>query len=175
MNKPTRRTFVKAAAAVAAGLSGCAKTPTAPGEKKDVRIESVSCGYEEFAFRTPLKFALAVVNRQTMLTVNCTVRTAAGKVATGFGTLPLNYIFTFPSRKLSEQARLGAMKALAEELVKVTGEYKEYGHPIDANWDLTPAYLEAAADVSRRLRLAEPIPKLCTLVTARAFDAAIHA
>jgi L-alanine-DL-glutamate epimerase-like enolase superfamily enzyme len=39
---------------------------------------------------------------------------------------------------------------------------------------LAPAYFKAAADVSRRLQLAEPIPKLCTLVTAGAFDAAIH-
>ena len=66
------------------------------------------------------------------------------------------------------------MKALAEELVKVSGEYQEFGHPIDINWELAPAYLKAAADVSRRLQLAEPIPKLCTLVTAGAVDAAIH-
>jgi len=141
---------------------------------RDVRIERVTHAFEELEYRTPLKFARAVVNRQTMLTVTCTVRTAAGREATGFGALPLNYVFTFPSERLSEAERLGAMKALADELVKVTGGYRELGHPIEINAGLAPAYLQAAADVSRRLGLAEPIPKLCTLVTAGAFDAAIH-
>ena len=147
---------------------------SATTKKSDVRIERISCSYEEHVFRAPLKFALTVVDRATLLTVNCTVRTRAGKVGTGFGTMPLNYTFSFPSKKLSEQARLGAMKALAEEIAKVTGTYQEFGHPIDINWELAPLYLKAAADVSRRLQLADPIPKLCTLVTAAAFDAAIH-
>src|SRR5262245_15615829 len=174
MTRTTRRTFVKHAAALAGGLGAAGNVSSTPTRKSDVRIERISCSFEEHAFRAPLKFALAVVNRQTMLTVNCTVRTGADKVATGFGTLPLNYVFTFPSKKLSEQARLGAMKALAEELGKVSGAYQEYGHPIEINWELAPAYRKAAAAVSRRLQLAEPIPQLCTLVTAAAFDAAIH-
>src|SRR5262249_36674673 len=121
-----------------------------------------------------LKFAGTVVDRQTMLTVNCTVRTAAGNEAKGFGTLPLNYTFTFPSKTLSPDARLGAMKALAGEIAKVTRAHREFGHPIDLNWDLAPLYHRAAADVSRRLQLGDPIPRLCTLVTAGAFDAAVH-
>src|SRR5437870_10418532 len=56
----------------------------------------------------------------------------------------------------------------------LTGGKQEFAHPIEINWDLAPLYLKAAADVSERLRLADPIPKLCTLVTAAAFDAAIH-
>lgn len=39
---------------------------------------------------------------------------------------------------------------------------------------LEPEYLKAAAQVSRGLKLEEPIPKLCTLVTASAFDATLH-
>jgi hypothetical protein len=31
-----------------------------------------------------------------------------------------------------------------------------------------------AAEVSRELHLTDPIPKLCTLVTANPFDAAVH-
>jgi L-alanine-DL-glutamate epimerase-like enolase superfamily enzyme len=66
------------------------------------------------------------------------------------------------------------MQALAEELATVTGDYQESGHPLDINWNLAPAYLKAADRVSRRLALADPIPKLCTLVTGATFDAAIH-
>src|SRR5438552_10564854 len=109
MTKTTRRGFLKSAAASAGGIctaqfSGV-QTRAADTNTSDVRIERIAHRFEEHAFRVPLKFALAVVNRQTMLTVDCTVRTAAGKVVTGFGTLPLNYVFTFPSKKLTEQAR----------------------------------------------------------------------
>src|SRR5262249_49934430 len=127
-----------------------------------------------FDFRSPLKFARTVVTRATLLTVNCTVRTRAGQVGEGFGTMPLYYAFSYPSKKVPEQDRLAAMKKLAEEIAKVTGSYKEYGHPIEINWELAPLYLKAADDLSRRLRLADPIPKLCTLVTANAVDSAIH-
>jgi L-alanine-DL-glutamate epimerase-like enolase superfamily enzyme len=178
MNTSTRRTFVQSAAAAAggictAGLSGPVLAAVS-AKKTDVRMERITYRYEEHVFRAPLKFARAMVDRQRMLTVECTVRTASGKVGHGFGTLPLNYTFSFPSRKLSPAARLVAMKALAEEIAGVTRAYQEFAHPIDINWALAPRYLKAAAEVSRRLHLADPIPKLCTLVTAGAFDAAIH-
>src|SRR5262245_330585 len=95
MNIPTRRTFVKSATAVVsgictAGVVGGFTILSRDKKKADVRIEDVSISFEEFVFRTPLKFAQTVVDRQTMLTVECTVRSAEGKEAKGFGTLPLN-------------------------------------------------------------------------------------
>jgi L-alanine-DL-glutamate epimerase-like enolase superfamily enzyme len=174
MTRMTRRGFVKSAA-IAAGVGAAGFAILSSRAKRTgVRIENVTHSYEEHVFRTPLRFARANVNRQTMLKVECTVRTASGTTATGFGILPLNYVFTFPSERLSAEARLEAMKALADEIAKVTRAYQEYAHPIDANWELAPGYHSAAAQVSRRLQLPEPIPKLCTLVTAGAFDAAVH-
>lgn len=117
MNKTTRRKFIKSAAAVAGGICTAALSGgvifAARSPKREVRIEHISYRFEEHVFRTPLKFALTVVDRATLLTVTCTVRTAAGKIAEGFGTLPLNYTFSFPSKKLSADTRLGAMKTLA--------------------------------------------------------------
>src|SRR5262249_49136721 len=55
----------------------------------------------------------------------------------------------------------------------LTEDCKETGHPIDLTWSLEPAYHKAAAEISS-LKLAEPIPPLCTLVSASAFDAALH-
>ena len=179
MKRSTRRSFVMSATAVAGGFcsprSSRGVEILSPTRKEsDARIERIACSYEDHVLRAPLKFARTVVNRATLLTVNCTVRTKAGRVASGFGTMPLNYTFSFPSGTLSEQARLAAMKALAAEIATITGAYEGFGHPIDIHWELAPLYLKAAADVSRRLQLADPIPKLCTLVTAAAFDAAIH-
>jgi L-alanine-DL-glutamate epimerase-like enolase superfamily enzyme len=175
----TRRSFVKSAGALvsgilAPGLNGRAGTVSANRKKSDIRIERISLGYDEHIFRAPVGFAGAVVSRATMVTVRCSVRTAGGKVASGFGSMPFNHTFSFPSKRLSNEIKNDAMKALAAELAKVTGRYREWGHPLDINWDLSPLYLNAAAEVSERLRLADPIPKLCTLVTAAAFDAAIH-
>ena len=97
MKKPTRRAFVKNTAAMAcgicpAGVSGGVEFLPATPKQSDVSIERISCSYEEHVFRVPLKFALTLVDRATLLTVDCTVSTRAGKVGAGFGTMPLNYV-----------------------------------------------------------------------------------
>ena len=145
----------------------------AASKAADIRIESVSLGYEDYRYRTPIKFGGTALDRVTLLNVNCVVRTAAGRTAKGFGSMPLGNIWSWPS-KLPYEATLGAMKRLAERIAKITGAYKEAGHPVDINVALEPEYLKAATEVERGLKLAEPIPKLATLVVASPFDAAIH-
>lgn len=140
----------------------------------DIHIEEVTYSYEDFLYRTPIKFGGVAVDRATLLNVQCGVRTVGGGTARGFGSMPLGNVWSFPSRVLSYDTTLGAMKGLAERIAQITAGYRQAGHPIDLTWALEPAYLEAAAQVSRQLNLAEPIPKLCTLVVASAFDAALH-
>jgi L-alanine-DL-glutamate epimerase-like enolase superfamily enzyme len=172
--KMARRSFLKRAGALALVSGGIGILCGASRKKSDIRIDHISVAYDEHIFRAPVGFAGAVVNRATLVTVRCSVRTMAGKAARGFGAMPFNHTFSFPSKKMSDEARNDAMKALAAELAKVIGSYQEFGHPLDINSDLAPLYLKAAAEASERLRLADPIPRLCTLVTAAAFDAAIH-
>src|SRR6059058_3461985 len=136
-NKITRRKFVKnagtlAGSSVAASLTGGIGILCAASRKKsDIRIDHISFGYDEYIFRAPVGFAGAVVDRATMVTVRCSVRTAGGKVASGFGSMPLNHTFSFPSRKMTNETKNDAMKALAAELAKVTGSHQEFGHPIE--------------------------------------------
>ena len=52
----------------------------------------------------------------------------------------------------------------------MTQAFGEFSDPIDINQSLAPEYLKAAAAVSAARQLPDPIPKLCTLVTANAFD-----
>src|SRR5262249_56612932 len=54
------------------------------------------------------------------------------------------------------------------------GDCRESGHPPDIAHPLDPECLKAAAEVSAERLLSEPIPKLCTLVVASPFDAALH-
>jgi L-alanine-DL-glutamate epimerase-like enolase superfamily enzyme len=140
----------------------------------DIHIEDVGFAYEDFLFRTPIKFGGVAIDRATLVNVTVVVRTVAGVMAKGFGSMPLGNVWSFPSRLLSYDDTLRAMKALVERIARLTAAHKEAGHPIDLNYALEPLYLQAAAEVSRQLNLAEPIPKLCTLVAASAFDAAVH-
>ena len=140
----------------------------------DIRIESVSHGYEDFRYRTPIKFGGVAVDRATLLNVECRVRTVAGAMALGFGSMPLSNVWAFPSKLMDYDATLGAMKALAERISRITADCTETGHPIDLNHALEPTYRQATAEVSRDLQLAEPIPWLAALVTASPFDAAVH-
>jgi L-alanine-DL-glutamate epimerase-like enolase superfamily enzyme len=140
----------------------------------DIRIDDVSCEYEEFRYRTPYKFGGKEVDRATILNVRSIVHTASGRSAHGFGSMPMGNVWSFPSERMSYDQTLGAMKALAECVRNTTADFKEAGHPIDINVALEPEYLKTADEISRRQQLEESIPKLCVLVTASAFDAALH-
>jgi L-alanine-DL-glutamate epimerase-like enolase superfamily enzyme len=140
----------------------------------DIKITEVIFDYEDFLYRTPIKFGGVAVDRATILNVRCRVENRSGQTNRGFGSMPLSNVWAFPSLVLTYETTLGAMKALAERIAAITGSCKESGHPIDLNEALEPAYLQAADEVSGQLDLAEPIPPLCTLVVASAFDAAAH-
>ena len=130
-----------------------------------IRIEEISHAYQDFHYRAPYKFGGFAVDRVTLLNVECVVSLANGRRAKGFGSMTMGNVWSFPSHVLSYDQTLTAMKDLAEKISKATGEYPEYGHPIDINCALEPEYLRLAGS---------SIPKLCTLVTASPFDAALH-
>ena len=137
-------------------------------------LEEVTFQTEDFLYRTPIKFGGTVLDRATLLNVTVRAHTAGGKATRGFGSMPLGNVWSFPSKSMPYDATLGAMKALAARIARITGAYREPGHPIDINHALEPEYLKAAGEVSREQALPEPIPKLCALVVASPFDAAIH-
>ena len=140
----------------------------------DIRIDDVAFQYEDWLYRTPIKFGGVALDRATLVNVTMHVSTKAGKKAKGFGSMPLGNVWSFPSKKLNYDQTLAAMKALTERVAKLTAQHKDYGHPIDLTWALEPAYAQAATEVSKELNLAEKIPVLCTLVVASPFDAALH-
>lgn len=172
MGKFKRREFFKTAAAGIACAPAILKA-TMP-RSTDIRIESLNIDFQHYEYRTPIKFGGVASNEITILNVNCDVSSKGGKTAKGFGSMPLANAWSFPSRVLSFDATQDAMKQLATRLCTVTSNFKDYGHPIDLNWQLEPQYLKTAVELTREQKLAEPIPKLCTLVTASAFDAAVH-
>jgi len=139
---------------------------------KAVRIEELRFAYEDYPYRFPLKFGGRIVDRVTLLNVWCVV-SAGRRTQEGFGSMPLSNTWTWPST-LPYETTLGAMKKLAERYIKITGQYKEPGHPVEINVALLPEYLKAAEELTRELGLPEPIPKLSTLNAMSPIDAAIH-
>ena len=173
----TRRNFLKAVPAGALCLSPLTADPLFTASRRkpsDIRVKEIRIGYESFPYRTPYQFGGRSVDQVTLLNVDCTVETVSGHVAHGFGSMPMGNEWSFPSKTLSYDTTLEAMKQLAERIGKITQGYAEADHPIDINYTLEPEYLNAAVDVSKAMRLDQPIPKLCTLVTTSPFDAAIH-
>ena len=164
----TRRQFLRQASALPLGAAIVAPKPT------DIRIDEVVHGYEDYVYRAPYKFGGRVVDRVTLLNVHCRVTTRNGQTAWGFASMTMGNMWAFPSSTMSYDTTLDAMKALASRIVRLAGDCREIGHPLDIAHVLEPECLKAAAEVSADRKLTEPIPKLCTLVVASPFDAAVH-
>lgn len=164
----SRRQALKA---VAFGLAAFPAIGSAPAST-DIQIVEVEPSYQDYQYRAPMKFGGTVVTRVTIQNVRCRVRGRNGKVAEGYGSMPMGNVWSFPSKTLTYDQTLDAMRKLSAQMAKLTGAEKEWGHPIDLNRTLEPQYLAAAAEISRSLP--QPVPKLCTLVTGSPFDAAVH-
>ena len=140
----------------------------------DIRVTAVRTHYEDYSYRAIIKFGGVALDKVTILNVECDVVTRDGKSARGFGSMPLSNIWAFPSQTMKYDQTLGAMTTLAARCAALTENLSEFGHPVDLGMALEEQFLAAAEEVSRELNLAEPIPKLATLVTGSAFDAALH-
>jgi L-alanine-DL-glutamate epimerase-like enolase superfamily enzyme len=134
----------------------------------DIRVRDVAYVCEDFRYRTPIKFGGVALDRVTLLNVTMTVESRSGKLATGFGSMPLGNVWAWPTRAMTYDQTLAGMKAAVEHIAAAYRGHLAYGHPIALTHMLEPAVL--AFDPV----LAEPIPKLATLVVASAFDAAVH-
>ena len=146
----------------------------APHQLTDVRILEVHHDFEDHHLRMPYQFGGRTITHLTVLNVSILTRNGRGEEALGSGSMPLGNVWAFPSSAVPYHQSLQAMKHLAAQIAAITASHPQAAHPIDLNRSLEPLYLDAAVEVSVEERLAEPIPKLCCLVVASAFDLAIH-
>jgi L-alanine-DL-glutamate epimerase-like enolase superfamily enzyme len=136
----------------------------------DITIRDVSLAYEDFRYRTPIKFGGVALDRVTLLNINLVVEDRSGKTAKGFGSMPLGNVWSWPTRGLSYDQTLQAMREFAGIVARVYKEYRTPGHPIDITHALEPDLL--ARGLAQELQ--EPMPALAKLVVASPFDAALH-
>jgi L-alanine-DL-glutamate epimerase-like enolase superfamily enzyme len=140
----------------------------------DARIDELRIEFRDYLYRAPYMFGGREVDRVTVLEVRTRLSTRRAKSAEGAASMPMGNVWSFPAPGVPYDVTLGAMKALAEQIARITRNYNGYAHPLDVNRSLEPEYLKAAQETTRELKLPAPIPKLCTLVTASPIDAAIH-
>jgi L-alanine-DL-glutamate epimerase-like enolase superfamily enzyme len=168
----SRRSLLRSACVAPLGVLQSRAPSVTRARPFDARIVEVAHEFERFQYRAPYQFGGRSVDRVTILNVNCRIRTGDGREAWGFGSMTLGNAWAFPAA--SQDEGLGAMVALADAFRSTTAQCDEAGHPIDLFRALEPEYLRVAAEESTRRGLSTPIPKLCTLVVASAFDAALH-
>lgn len=140
----------------------------------NIRIVESTFEYEDFHYRTPIKFGGVALDKATVLNTKVTVAMPNGKTATGFGSMPLSNVWSFPTKNLSYDQTLNAMKELVTAFWETLQECTESGHPIELGHILEPRFLAHLKPVGEELKLGEPIPVLAGLVAASPFDAAIH-
>ena len=149
------------------------KTPSAP-RPGDIHVLEVHHDFEDFRLRMPYRFGGRTITHLTLLNVSVLVRNGRGRQARGASSMPMGNAWAFPSSRVTHDQSLGAMRMLAERIASITAQHRQRAHPIDLYRGLEPLYLEAAARVSAENRLTEPMPKLCVLVVASAYDLAVH-
>ena len=121
----------------------------------DIRIDEVSVSYKHYIYRSPIKFGGVVLDKFTLLNVQCGCVTRDGKTAQGFGSMPLSNQWAFPTAKMPYDATLDAMTALAERARRICEEHGEFGHPLELGVTLEEKFLAAASEISVQRNLAE--------------------
>jgi L-alanine-DL-glutamate epimerase-like enolase superfamily enzyme len=140
----------------------------------DLQILSIDFDFETHRYRSAMKFGGMVVEQVTILNVHCTIRQGKSHTASGFGSMPLGNVWSFPSKTLGYDQTLGAMRTLASRIAAVWRTADELPHPVQVAFAIEPRILSCAQEVDKRSKLGEPIPDLCALVVSSAFDAALH-
>ncbi|QGJ69888.1 Transmembrane prediction [Planctomycetales bacterium 10988] len=140
----------------------------------DIRLLDATCSRQTIAYRTPMKFGGRVMNEAVLLNVTIKVETRDGRQATGFGSMPMNSTWAWPSSELTNAQTLEAMLVLADHLCLGYDDYGEYGHPLEITYELETEHDPSAEGVREALGLSEPMPRLAQLVVASPFEAAIH-
>jgi len=75
----TRRNFLGVAMAGSlAGLNGCSKSRSSSVNPKDIIVDSLQISYEDYLYRTPIKFGGNVLDRVTLLNVTSEVHDRQG-------------------------------------------------------------------------------------------------
>jgi len=144
------------------------------GKPTDIRLLSVSSRTERIAYRTPIKFGGRVVNDAVLFDVAVEVETRDGRRGSGFGSMPMGNVWAWPTDAVDASDTLAAMIDAAGRFVEAANAYRDQGHPLEITHELAEDHASIAEQVVHTAQLAEPMPRLASLVAASPLEAAIH-
>jgi L-alanine-DL-glutamate epimerase-like enolase superfamily enzyme len=137
----------------------------------DVRVVAARLHLLPVATRVPLKFGAETLTHVTCARAALRVADRAGRTAEGWGETPLSVQWGWPSAQ-PHAARLEVMVELARRLTHAWPAWGEAGHPLELGTDFTAHRLPSLA--AGLAAGGEPPPRLAALITAAAFDLALH-
>lgn len=140
----------------------------------DFQIRSAVQETEQFHYRTPIKFGGRVVTEAEVINVRLEIELQDGRRGTGTGSMPMGNAWAWPSRLLSGEQTVQAMRRFAERLIECANQPGEPGDPLAVTHRLGVEYARIADGVVRELSLTEPMPRLAQLVAASPFEAAVY-
>jgi L-alanine-DL-glutamate epimerase-like enolase superfamily enzyme len=140
----------------------------------DIRVADVEPSMERVAYRTPLKFGGVPTTHATVFTVKMRVETRDGRSSWGSGSMPFGNVWSFPSKRVPAADTAKAMEVLGQKIARAYSAFDDCAHPVELAHRFEPEAFRLADEVTRQMSLADPMPRLCALVVASAFDAAIH-
>jgi len=144
----------------------------------DIRILDVEVHFRYKTFRAALKFGGSVRGPSARagadLHVSALVETKDGKRGEGHAAMVLGSAWSWPSQAVSSAMVTEAMRGLAVRFGGELCKRKEYAHPIEHAMETEPLLFELADEIVEQMKLEEPMPRMCALVAAAPFDAALH-
>jgi len=143
-------------------------------KSSDIWVKEAKIAFEEFPFRTPLKFGGRVMDKHRLINVEVIVETRDGKHAIGQGSMPVAPVWAWPSGQVTPDVAEKAMSAFAERVVRLIDGFDECSHPLDIIFHISAEYNHQAKILGQKLDLPEPMPYLAQLVAASPLDAALH-
>jgi len=142
--------------------------------KSDVRIVEARPYFIDAKARTPLKFGAVIMDSVVYTQVAVEVETRGGATGVGWGGMFLADMWAFPDDRVPGEQRVAAMKDVVRRYCRLVSGHGQFGHPIDLYFEVEEGLREAAAEVSKEMKLAAPLPFLAALVSASPVDAAVH-
>ena len=139
----------------------------------DIRPVGLSAYYLPVEARIPYRFGTESLSHVTCVRVCMEVEARAGGRAQGWGEIPQNVQWAWPST-LSMASRLEAVTTLCSDLAQRWATFDHLGHPIEVGHAFLTDELPIALAEANGARSSEPIPWLAALVANSAFDLALH-
>jgi L-alanine-DL-glutamate epimerase-like enolase superfamily enzyme len=142
-------------------------------KSSDIRVTGASVWLLPVRTRVPLKFGTEILDRVTCARVAVRVQDRRGRTFVGWGETPLSVQWGWPSA-ISYEARLETMTGFLDAIARSWVEFAAEGHPLEIGWDFVEERLPQLLREANGASQIEPMPWLAALISASAFDLAIH-